>query len=82
MPQESAYINIKIRQTIIKMASEQILTFFNGIKMPAIGYGTWRVSQTNYKLTIMRFENDVLMFGIIIIGICFYQNPFLLGIFV
>lgn len=26
------------------MAQEKFLTFWNGIKMPAIGYGTWRVS--------------------------------------
>lgn len=29
---------------ICEMASKRFLTFFNGIKMPIIGYGTWRVS--------------------------------------
>lgn len=28
----------------VAMASETFLTFYNGNKMPAIGYGTWRVS--------------------------------------
>lgn len=27
----------------VKMAMEKYSTFFNGIKMPNIGYGTWRV---------------------------------------
>lgn len=29
------------------MANVEYLTFNNGIKMPAIGYGTWRVSNQN-----------------------------------
>lgn len=33
-------------EELIEMASGQFLTLFNGIKMPAIGYGTWRVSWT------------------------------------
>lgn len=38
------YLQVVLFCIQFKMASEKFLTFYNGIKMPAIGYGTWRVS--------------------------------------
>lgn len=40
------------------MANERFLTFYNGHKMPIIGYGTWRVSKNSQISIICIFVMD------------------------